>query len=201
MTTPRWIRRSAVLGLVAFCVSASATRMIAGQGPAASGKDVIADAMGFKEFSDRVQVFLTVQKAVEASFPALKSTDLPEAIAAYQATLARKLREARPNAKPGDLFTPAACEAFRHASHAVLDGPNGEASRAYMRQGAPSPAIRLTVNGTYPDTAPITALSPALLAAFPPLPEQLANRIVGRALIVTDVKSRLIIDIARLILP
>ena len=70
-----------------------------------------------------------------------------------------------------------------------------------MHPDAPNPAMRLTVNGIYPDTEPITALSPALLAAFPPLPVEVAYRIVGRTLIVMDVKSRLIVDVARRILP
>ncbi len=57
------------------------------------------------------------------------------------------------------------------------------------------------MNGIYPDTEPITALSPELLAAFPPLPAEVAYRVVGRTLILVDVKSRLIVDVARLILP
>ena len=61
--------------------------------------------------------------------------------------------------------------------------------------------MHLAVNGVYPDTEPITALSPALLAAFPPLPVEVAYRVVGRTLILIDVKSRLIVDVARLILP
>jgi hypothetical protein len=70
-----------------------------------------------------------------------------------------------------------------------------------MQPGAPNPRMRLAVNGIYPDTEPITALSPALLAAFPPLPVEVAYRVVGRTLILIDVKSRLIVDVARLILP
>ena len=57
------------------------------------------------------------------------------------------------------------------------------------------------MNGIYSDTKPITALSPVLLAAFPPLPVEVAYRVVGRTLIVIDVKSRLVVDVARLILP
>ena len=70
-----------------------------------------------------------------------------------------------------------------------------------MQPGAANPLMRLAVNGIYPDTEPITALPPALLAAFPPLPVEVAYRVVGRTLILVDVKSRLIVDVARLILP
>ncbi len=70
-----------------------------------------------------------------------------------------------------------------------------------MRPGGPDPRMRLTVNGVYPDTEPNTPLPPELLAAFPPLPDEVAYRVVGRTLLLVDVKSRLIVDIARRILP
>ena len=70
-----------------------------------------------------------------------------------------------------------------------------------MQPGAPDPQMKLAVNATYPDAEPVTALPPELLAAFPVLPGDVAYRVVGRTLIVIDVKSRLIVDIARRILP
>ena len=200
MNTKRWIGIRGVSGLVALALSVVAPRMLAGQAPA-PGTVQADDAEGFKEFSVRVEAYLKLQKTVASGIPALQPTDLPEMITAYQQALARKIREARPRAKPGDIFTPAAREAFRHVSRAVLQGPNSAKSRAYMQSEAPNPGMPLTVNGIYPDTEPITPLSPELLAAFPPLPAEVAYRIVGRTLIVIDVESRLVVDIARLILP
>jgi len=200
MSTRRWIRCRAVPGLVALALCAAPVGMLAGQG-AAPSKEQADDAAAFKEFSARVQAYVQLQKAIKSGLPTLKPTDLPEMIAAHQQALARKIREARPNAKPGDLFTSAACEAFRHASRAILEGPHSADSRAYMERGAPTPTMPLAVNGIYPDTEPIMALPPALLAAFPPLPVEVAYRIVGRTLIVTDVESRLIVDVARRVLP
>jgi len=201
MIAKRWIRCRGVSGLVALSLCVAATRMLAGQGAALS-KEQADDAAAFREFSARVQEYVKLQKTVESSLPALKSTDLPEMIAAHQQALARKIREARPHAKAGDIFTHAACEAFRHASRAALAGPHSARSRAYMQRGdAPNPGMRLAVNGLYPDTEPITPVPPALLAAFPPLPVEVAYRVVGRTLILVDVESRLIVDIARLTLP
>ena len=200
MSTMRWIRCRAVPGLVALALCAVPVQMLAGQG-AAPSKEQAEDAAAFKEFSARVQAYVQLQKTVKAGLPALKPTDLPEMIAAYQQALARKIREARPHAKPGELFTSAACEAFRHASRAAFQGPRSADSRAYMDRDAPTPTMPLAVNGIYPDTEPIMALSPALLAAFPPLPVEVAYRIVGRTLIVMDVESRLIVDVARRVLP
>jgi hypothetical protein len=173
---------------------------LAGQGAAQSAHQAD-DAAGFAEFSVRVQAYLTLQKQIASNLPELKPTDLPEMIAAHQQVLARKIREARPHEKAGNLFTKAACKAFRRASYGALGGPRSAGSRAYMRPGEASPGMRLTINDVYPDTEPITAIPPALLAAFPQLPEQVAYRVVGRTLVVIDRESRLVVDIARDILP
>lgn len=200
MSTEHRIRNRGVSALVvlSLCVVAP---MLAGQRAAPSSKERAEDAAAFKEFGVRVRGYLKLQKTVESKLPALKPTELPEMITAHQQALARKIAEARPRAKAGDIFTSAAREAFRRASRAALEGPNSANSRAYMQPDAPNPGMRLVVNGIYPDTEPITALSPELLAAFPPLPVEVAYRVVGRTLLLIDVKSRLVVDVARLILP
>jgi hypothetical protein len=200
MMTKRWIQCRWVSGLVALTLTAAAPGQLAGQVAAPSEKQAD-DAAGFKEFSDRVQAYLRLQKSVDSGLPKLKPTDLPEMIAAHQHVLARKIREARPHAKSGDIFTSDARDAFRRASLAALGGPRSASSRAYMKQDAPNPGMRLVVNGIYPDTEPITTLPPVLLAAFPPLPDEVAYRVVGRTLILVDVESRLVVDIAKRILP
>jgi hypothetical protein len=196
-------RRSWWLALV---LGVLATGPAAGQGAASTTtqkdqQEQAADLAGFKEFTLRVQDYVRLQKTVESSLPALGPTDLPEMITAHQAALARKIREARPHARAGDVFTSAAGEAFRHVIHAVLDGPRSASSRAYMQPGAPNPRMRLAVNELYPDAVPFTAVSPDLLAAFPPLPAEVAYAIVGRSLMLIDVTSRLIVDVARFALP
>ncbi len=199
MTTRHWCRSRGGLGLLALSLCVAGPTMAAGQAATSSAvRD--GDTAGFKEFTERVKAYVEVQKKAAASLPALKSTDVPEMITAYQAALARKIREARPGAKVGDLFTPAAREAFRRASRTALEGPRSANSRAYMQGGEADPGMRLVVNGVYPDTEPITALSPGLLAAFPPLPVEIAYRVVGRTLLLVDVKSRLVVDVAILIL-
>jgi hypothetical protein len=190
---------SGLVAALSLCVVAP--RTLADQGTAPNSKEKADDAAAFREFSDRVQTYVKLQRTVEASLPTLKATDLPEMITAHQQALARKIREARPHAKAGDIFTPEAREAFRHASRAALGGPRSANSRAHPPSDEPNPGMRLVVNGIYAGTEPITELPPALLAAFPPLPAEVAYRIVGRTLILIDVKSRLIVDVARLILP
>jgi hypothetical protein len=122
-------------------------------------------------------------------------------ITAYQQALARTLREARPRAKAGDLFTSSARDAFRRVSRAVFQGVRSADARAYMQPDSPNPGMRLVVNAAYSDAEPITVMPPELLAAFPALPTEVAYRVVGRTLLVVDVKARMVVDVARLILP
>jgi hypothetical protein len=160
-----------------------------------------ADAAAFKDFLARVQVYVKIHQTAEAALPALKATDLPEIISAHQQALARKIQEARPAAKAGDIFTPGVCDAFRHASQSALGGSRAANARAEAVEEGPDPSMPLAVNGIYPSTQPITQMSPALLAALPALPAEVAYRVVGRSIVLIDVKSNLIVDLARLILP
>jgi hypothetical protein len=200
MSATRWIGSRGVSGVLALCLCAAAVVARAGQ-DAAAPKPRADDVNGFTEFSARVKDYVRLQKKVESTLPDMKSTDVPEMITAHQQALARKIREARPHAKAGDVFTDSARESFRHAGRAALDGPHAAATRKYMEQpGAANPAMRLSVNSVYPDAEPVTPLPPALLAAFPALPDEVAYRVVGRAVVLVDVKSRLIVDFAREIL-
>jgi hypothetical protein len=202
----REIRSRIRSGLLTLALGVLTTGLVSGQAATSSKSqkdqaEPAADLAGFQEFGIRVQAYVKLHKTVESSLPGLGPTDLPEMITAHQEALARKIREARPHAKTGDLFTSAAHSAFRHAALSVLEGSHSASSRAYMQPGAPSPDMRLMVNEVYPDTAPFTALSPELLTAFPALPAEVAYAVVGRTLILIDVKSRLIVDLARLVLP
>jgi hypothetical protein len=186
----------AVIGGI-LCV---ATTLVASQSPPPS-QGSPADAAAFTDFHTRAQAYVKIHQAAEAALPALKATDLPEIISAHQQALVRKIQEARPAAPAGDIFTPAVCEALRHVSQTALGGPRAANARAEAVGEGPDPAMPLPVNGVYPSTQPITQISPTLLAVFPALPAEVAYRVVGRSIALIDVKSNLIVDVARLILP
>lgn len=189
----RWFSLPVALFVMAFGVLAAQD--------SSPGKERKEDEAGFKEFSDRVQDYVTLQKTIESSLPTMNSTDLPEMIAAHQQALARKIRESRPKAKAGDIFTDSARDAFRHAIRSAFQGPEGDHVRATMQQGAPVREQHLKVNGIYPDAAPYTTVPPTLLSAFPKLPENAAYRIVCRDLVLIDVKSNIVIDLIHEIIP
>jgi hypothetical protein len=52
----------------------------------------------------------------------------------------------------------------------------------------------IQVNGRYPDTVPLSTMPPDVLAALPPLPEDMEYRFVGNRLILLDTKAHIIVD-------
>jgi hypothetical protein len=151
-------------------------------------------APGFQEFSDRVQKYVRLHKSVEGTVPKLKSTNEPELIAAHQKILARKIKAARVHAKRGDIFTPAAQEAFLKAISSEFQGPEASHAKATIKQGAPLNKVHLHVNEIYPESIPYTSVPPTMLQNLPKLPEEVAYRAVSSDLVLLDVKANLVVD-------
>jgi len=166
-----------------------------------AAKDEKEDARGFKEFSERMNRYVSLHKTVEGTLPSLKQTDVPELITAHQQALARKIREARPQAKRGDIFTSEASEAFRHAVAKQWDGAHGRHARATISQGEPLRTRDLPVNDVYPEKLPYTTVPPTMLSVLPKLPQEMAYRIVGRSILLIDVRANLIVDLIREAMP
>lgn len=158
-------------------------------------------APGFQEFSDRVQKYVQLHKSVESTVPKLKSTNEPELIAAHQKILARKIKAARVHAKRGDIFTPAAKEAFLKAIASEFQGPQAAHAKATIKQGAPLNKVHLHVNEIYPESIPYTSVPPTMLQNLPKLPEEVAYRAVSSDLVLLDVKANLVVDYLPGILP
>jgi flagella basal body P-ring formation protein FlgA len=168
----------------------------------ASDKEQKEDVARFKEFTDRVQEYVQLHKTVESNLPSLKfKEELPEVIVAHQQALARKLREARPHARPGDIFARGTREAFRHAVRSVFQGPQAAKARTTIKQGEALKEIHLRVNEVYPDAVPHTTVPPSLLLKLPQLPDEVAYRIVSHDLVLLDVKADMVVDLMPEILP
>jgi hypothetical protein len=154
------------------------------------------EARVFKIFTARVQQYVKLQKAVEASLPALKPTKEVARIDGHEHALARKIAQARAGARQGDIFTEEVTRQFRGIIRAEFQGPLAQLARKTIRPEDPSKAIvRLRVNDVYPETLPLTTTPPTLLTKLPQLPPELAYRIVGRDLTLKDTKAGLIVDL------
>ena len=108
---------------------------------------------------------------------------------------AQKIREARKDAKPGEIFTPEIRQLFRRLMYPETKGPDGaETKAAIAEEKQELKDVKLRVNAAYPDNAPLMTVPPNILAALPKLPEDLEFRFVNRHMILLDVHANLIVD-------
>ena len=192
---------SSLLMLIAISAIAGGCKKKDPPPPGISTEQQAADAAGFKEFTDRVKDYVKLHKSQEAIIPAVKPTDLPEMINAHQQALARKIRETRPNAKQGDIFTPAAQKSFVDVVQSTMKSSRGENADATMKQGAPLTETNVIVNQGYPDGIPYTTVPPTLLQVFPKLPDEVVYRVVVHDLVLLDLKANLVVDLIPGIIP
>jgi hypothetical protein len=154
------------------------------------------EARDFKTFTDRVQAYVKMQKELEASLPVLKPTKDVAQIVEHQHALARKIADARHDARQGDIFAHEVTERFRKIIRSAFHGPEGRLARRTIREDDPSKAIvRLHVNDVFPEGIPMTTTPPTLLLKLPELPQELAYRFVGHDLTLIDIKARLVVDL------
>lgn len=153
------------------------------------------EARDLKVFNDRVLEYVKMQKNLEASLSTLKPRMDAAQIVEHQHALARKIADARRDARQGDIFTHEATARFRKIIRKTFRGPEGRLARKTIQQDTPSKVIVLHVNDVYPEDIPLITTPPTLLLKLPALPPELAYRIVGHDLTLKDVKASLIVDL------
>jgi hypothetical protein len=153
------------------------------------------EARDLKTFTDRVQAYVKMQKGLEASLPSLKPTKDAAQIVEHQHALARKIADARRDARQGDIFTHEVTERFRKIIRKAFQGPEGRLARRTIQQDTPFKVVVLRVNDVFPDDIPLTTTPPTLLLKLPELPPELAYRFVGQDLALKDIKAGLIVDL------
>ena len=162
-----------------------------------------ADAQALATMIDRLKEYVDLSTKIERSLPKLPKEATPEQIDQNQRGLEKLVREARATAKPGDIFTPEARPVIKRLLASVFGGPDGMQLKASIMdesQAAPS-AAKLTVNGRYPDTVPLTTVPPQVLQTLPKLTEDLEYRFIGDSLILLDVHAHVIADFIEDVLP
>jgi hypothetical protein len=152
-----------------------------------------------KTFLDRINEYVEFHNNVEKMVPPLGETKSPEEIAKREAALAAALIKQRPNAKQGDFFI----KEFQPYLIQIVKQDFAKRSAADRRALVVElpKDVKIGVNMVYPTTLPLATLPGQLLKALPELPKELEYRIVGRHLILRDVKANLIVDLMRDIFP
>lgn len=144
-----------------------------------------------KDFQERVTRYLEVHKKQGI---ANKPSDSPDKLADQKQQAVQKIRESRPAAKQGDIFTPQIAAYFKKQIAATLQGADGAKVRASLRHAEPLPDVHLKVNAKYPQNLPLQSTPPTLLLNLPRMPDVLQYRIVGQTLVLYDVPSNLVVD-------
>jgi hypothetical protein len=153
-----------------------------------------------QEFKERVDQYMKLHADLDKEVPSLKKTDDPAKIKASQDALAAKLRAARANAKPADIFTPAVQAEFRRLLRPEVTGPDSADTKKAIKDDQPA-AIPLKVNAVYPTSQPLPTVPPQILLSLPKLPEELEFRIIGNHLILRDVHANIIVDFMPRVMP
>jgi hypothetical protein len=172
----------------------------AAQPPAAGGQQVNPDAAAIKDFKDRIDAYMKLRGKEERGDAKPQETKDPAEIRATQDALAAKIRAARQDAKPGDIFTPEIRSLFRRLIYPELKGPTAKETKQAIEEvddegkATPSKSTILKVNARYPASAPLPTVPPNLLARLPQIPEALEYRVVNKDLILRDVNANLIVD-------
>jgi hypothetical protein len=149
------------------------------------------------EFHNRVEEYVALHRLLEGQVPTLEVSDDPKEIQAAIEALQKKLRQARATARQGDIFTAEVAQLFRRLIREVF--PEGETLRllSMIAEEMPKALIRPRVNASYPAGASLSVMPTKLLLVFPPLPEELQYRFVGRDLILWDVHANLVVDVVQ----
>ena len=151
------------------------------------------------QFHQRIQAYLRTHNQAEGKVPNLRTTDDPQKIADREKALADMIMTLRAGAKPGEIFAP---EYQPYFIKIVQDDFATRSARDRKALVNELPAdMKVDINTVYPTTLPLATFPPALLRKLPDLPPELEYRIVGRSLILRDVKANLIVDVLRDVVP
>lgn len=151
------------------------------------------------EFQNRIKAYLEIHHQAEGQVPNLKRTDDPQEISDREALLAKAIQTLRAGATIGEVFAP---EYQPYFIKIVQDdfAARPAADRKAIINELPK-TMKVDVNTVYPTTIALATFPAGLLRKLPNLPSELEYRLVGRSLILRDVKANLIVDILRDVVP
>jgi hypothetical protein len=152
-------------------------------------------------FQERLDGYVKIRKQATGKVPPLKKEATPAEIQQRENALAAAVRNARSDAKAGDIFGPDVKPIFNKLLQGAFSGSQGNKVRATIKEGNPKhekapgeaePVVQ--VNAIYPSSAPLSTVPPSLLMRLPKLPKDIEYRFVGRTLVLRDRESNIIID-------
>jgi hypothetical protein len=185
----------------AIGVTAIAALALAFAGNAYANQGTV-EERAMHRFEDAVGTYATLHRQLERSVPPLEVTD--DIYALYEATeaLANRVREARPQARDGDIFDPEVSQIVRTRIQQVLGDYRiaiDELLAEVMLEVPPGLEPPRTNERFQWDWG--AAIPVCLLDVLPELPEELEYRFAGRDLVLIDIHAELVVDVLRGALP
>ena len=175
--------------------------LAAASSPATAQERVNPQARALADLREEVDKYVELHKKLEATLPELPKDATPTQIDQRQRALAALIQTARKGAAPGDIFERDSRPIIRKLLYAVFAGPAGNRLRASINEENPGQVVKLTVNGRYPDSIPVSTVPPQVLRALPQLPPELEYRFIGATLILLDAHAHIIVDYMTGVLP
>jgi hypothetical protein len=151
-------------------------------------------AKALADFREEVDEYVELHKKLEAKLPDLPKEATPFELDQRQRALAALIQTARKGAAAGDIFERDSRPIIRKLLYAIFTGPDGKRLRASINEENPGQAVKLTINGRYPDSIPVSTVPPQVLGALPHLPPELEYRFIGTTLILLDAHAHIIVD-------
>jgi hypothetical protein len=180
------------LPLLLLLIAAASSTALAQNQP--SDKKVNPHARAIADFQEEVHEYLELHEKLEGKLPDLRRDSTPEDLDQRQRALAALIQKARRNAKQGDIFERDVRPVIRLLLFGVFTGPDGQARRSAIKEENPTGAVKLQINGRYPDTFPFSTVPAQVLKILPPLPKELEYRFIDTTLILLDAHAHLIVD-------
>lgn len=147
------------------------------------------------QFQRAADDYAFLHRRLERRLGPLEVTAGSETVRIAMNAMAASIRAARPDARQGDLFTPAVQDVIRARVSAMeAHARTSDAGAPEIVEGIDVPEVALKVNGPFPWVVG-TALLPRVLDSLPALPPELEYRLVGRDLVLIDSHANLIVDI------
>ncbi len=158
-------------------------------------------SLQLEDFNKRVTRYVAIHKTARSQVRGLKPTASPEKIEHYEHRLARRIREFRHSATPGEIFTPEIAAEFGNLIKLAMQGNNAKRVEQSLNHAEPVRLPVLRVGASYPEALPLQSTPPTFLANLPKLPPEVEYRVVGHDLVLRDVDANLIVDFTRNVIP
>ena len=154
---------------------------------------VALDAELVSDFKRRVDRYMRLHDKLQKQGTRQQQRDDIGEVLVSQQAMAMRIRLARHDARPGDLFTRPIARALRRAMDPELRGLAALGTRESIREDEPTVFV-LVVNASLPEGASRSTMPGNVLKILPPLPNGLEYRIIDTHLVLIDLDANIVVD-------